>query len=45
MGMENITTVVESKACSGCGMCVAACPVQAVSLTDHSIPAVSDDVH
>jgi len=40
--MENISTVVESKACSGCGMCVAACPVQAVTLTDHSIPAVSD---
>ena len=41
--MENISTVVESKACSGCGMCVAACPVNAISLTEHSIPAVADD--
>ncbi|MEI6126206.1 MAG: Coenzyme F420 hydrogenase/dehydrogenase, beta subunit C-terminal domain [Pseudomonadota bacterium] len=40
--MENISTVVESKVCSGCGMCVAACPVKAITLHDHSIPAVSD---
>ena len=40
--MENISAVVESKACSGCGMCVAACPAGAVSLHDHSIPAVSE---
>ena len=40
--MKNIAAVVESKACSGCGMCVAACPAGAVSLHDHSIPAVSE---
>jgi coenzyme F420-reducing hydrogenase beta subunit len=41
--MKNIATVVESKACSGCGMCVAACPVNAISLSEHSIPLVADD--
>jgi coenzyme F420-reducing hydrogenase beta subunit len=40
--MKNITTVVKSKACSGCGMCAAACPAQAIALTDHSVPAVSN---
>jgi len=40
--MENIATVVANKACSGCGLCVAACPAGAVSLIDHSVPAVAD---
>ena len=40
--MKNIAPVVESKACSGCGMCVAACPVSAIRLIEHSVPAVDD---
>lgn len=40
--MNNISPVVESKACSGCGMCVAACPVGAIKLREHSIPAVDE---
>ena len=40
--MKNIAPVVESKACSGCGMCVAACPVSAIRLIEHSIPAVDE---
>jgi sulfite reductase (coenzyme F420) len=40
--MDNIAAVVKSKACSGCGMCVSACPAGAVSLFDHSMPAVSE---
>ena len=38
--MNNIAPVVESKACSGCGMCVAACPVSAIRLIEHSVPTV-----
>jgi coenzyme F420-reducing hydrogenase beta subunit len=41
--MKNIAPVVESKACSGCGMCVAACPVSAIRLIEHSIPAVAEN--
>jgi coenzyme F420-reducing hydrogenase beta subunit len=40
--MKNIAPVVESKVCSGCGMCVAACPVSAIRLIEHSIPVVED---
>jgi coenzyme F420-reducing hydrogenase beta subunit len=40
--MNNIVTVVESKACSGCGMCVAACPIDAIRLIEHSVPAVDE---
>lgn len=39
--METIAGVVEANACSGCGMCVAICPVGAVSLHDHCRPVVS----
>lgn len=38
--MKNISIVVETKACSGCGLCVAACPVDAIELKDHSGPEV-----
>lgn len=38
--MENISEVVESKACSGCGICVAACPENAIELAAECIPKV-----
>ena len=40
--MNNIVTVVESKACSGCGMCVAACPIDAIRMIEHAVPAVDE---
>ena len=41
--MKNISEVVESKVCSGCGMCVSACPKMAVEIGEESLPTVSDD--
>ena len=41
--MKNIATVVESKACSGCGMCVSACPVEAIKIGAISLPEVTGE--
>ncbi len=38
--MNTISEVVESKACSGCGICVAACPENAIELVAGCTPQV-----
>ena len=36
--MNTISEVVESKACSGCGICVAACPENAIEIVAGCTP-------
>jgi len=41
--MNTIGIVVETKACSGCGMCAAVCPVGAIIIEEGFRPHISDD--
>src|SRR5512139_3406721 len=40
--MNTIAEVVETKACSGCGMCAAVCPVGAVTIEEGYRPRIAD---
>ncbi len=40
--MNTIAEVVETKACSGCGMCAAVCPVGAITIEDGYLPRIAD---
>jgi coenzyme F420-reducing hydrogenase beta subunit len=41
--MHTIAEVVETKACSGCGMCAAVCPVGAITIEEGYRPLIGDD--
>ena len=41
---KSITTIVEQKLCSACGLCVGICPVQAISLRDTEAGFLEADV-
>ena len=40
--MNTIAVVVETKACSGCGMCAAVCPVDAITVEHGYLPVIAD---
>jgi len=41
--MDNISEVVKTKACSNCGMCVAACPENAIKIEEECTPEVREN--